>query len=283
MKFFTGDLVGIVTADYLGADALAIPVTATDAIDLHFANKDVRSIRTRVGSPFVISAAAQLQGRRCVGWEANGGFLTFSEIERGGRRLSPLPTRDAPLPLLAALHTASERRIRLGDVFAALPPRYSAAGLIDGVPPDASRTLAAAMAPPEPGIVTAIFRHGRPRLIDVDGIEGEASDEAAGRLERLRSWIGRHFSTDRGFGAIVRIEFLDGMRALFDNRDVAHIRPSGNAPQLRIYALADSEDRARAIVAMAIREPDGVLHALLAEAVGRSNTVRLGADTPQAG
>jgi phosphomannomutase len=272
VTFFTGDRLGIVTADYLGADALAIPVTATDAIDLHFAGKGVRWVRTRVGSPYVIAAAAQLQGQRRVGWEANGGFLTFSEIERGGRRLSPLPTRDATLPLLAALHAASERRVRLGDVFAALPARHSAAGLIDGVPSDASRSLAAAMAPPEPDIVTAIFAQGGLRLIDLDGKQGEASDEVARRLETLRRWIGNHFGTNQGFGAILRIEFLDGMRALFDNRDVVHIRPSGNAPQLRVYALANSEDRARTIVAMAIRESGGILHALLAEAVSRHST-----------
>ena len=268
VKFFTGDRLGIVTADYLGVDGLAVPVTATDAIDRHFENKNVQRIRTRVGSPYVIAAAAQLRGRRCVGWEANGGFFTFSEIERNGRRISPLPTRDAILPLLAALHTACERRIRLGDVFAALPARYGAAGLIDGVPPEKSRALVAAIAPPEPGIVTAIFGQGRPHFIDAGGVESESSGEVARRLESLRTWIGNHFGAAQGFGAITRIEFLDGMRALFDNRDVVHIRPSGNAPQLRIYALADNEDRARAIVAMAIREPDGVLHALLADEQG---------------
>jgi phosphomannomutase len=271
VKFFTGDRLGIVAADYLDADALAVPVTATDAIDRHFENKNIQRIRTRVGSPYVIAAAAQFHGRRCVGWEANGGFFTFSEIERDGRRLSPLPTRDAMLPLLAALHTASERRVRLGDVFAALPSRHSAAGLIDGVPPDMSRILTAAIAPPESGLVAAIFGYGRPRVLDVDGVESEASDDVARRLESLRSWIGSHFGAAQGFGAIYRIEFLDGMRALFDNHDVVHIRSSGNAPQLRIYALADNEDRARAIVAMAIREPDGVLPALLAEAGGRKN------------
>jgi phosphomannomutase len=266
VKFFTGDRLGIVTADYLGADALAVPVTATDAIDRHFENKKVRRVRTRVGSPYVIAAAAQFKGHRCVGWEANGGFFTFTKIERDGRRLAPLPTRDAILPLLAALHTASERRVRLGDVFAALPARHGAAGLIDGVSPDMNRPLVAAIAPPTPAIVAAIFGHGRPRLIDADGVESDASDDVAKRLESLRNWIGSHFSPDQGFGTIQRIEFLDGMRALFNNHDVVHIRPSGNAPQLRVYALADSEPRARAIVAMTIREPDGVLQALLREA-----------------
>jgi phosphomannomutase len=40
---------------------------------------------------------------RVVGWEANGGFLTGSSIRRNERTLEALPTRDAALPLLAAL------------------------------------------------------------------------------------------------------------------------------------------------------------------------------------
>ena len=117
--------------------------------------------------------------------------------------------------------------------------------------------------------MAAVFGYGRPRFIDTDGVEAEASDDVTRRLESLRTWMGSHFGALQGFGAIARIEFLDGMRTLFDNHDVVHIRPSGNAPQLRVYALADSEARARTIVAMSIREPDGVLCALLAEAGGR--------------
>jgi len=54
----------------------------------------------------------------------------------------------------------------------------------------------------------------------------------------------------------------------FANGDIAHVRPSGNAPQLRIYAVADSLQRADQIVALALREPDGILRRLEL-AVGR--------------
>ena len=43
------------------------------------------------------------------------------------------------------------------------------------------------------------------------------------------------------------------------NGDVAHVRPSGNADELRIYAVADSQDRADAIAAMGTEEPAGIL------------------------
>ena len=48
----------------------------------------------------------------------------------------------------------------------------------------------------------------------------------------------------------------------FGNDDVAHFRPSGNAEELRIYAGADTQLRADAIVQAATRSPDGILKRL---------------------
>ena len=70
------------------------------------------------------------------------------------------------------------------------------------------------------------------------------------------------FSPALGFDDIARINVLDGVRVYFHNGDVAHIRPSGNAPQLRIYANSDSQERADRIVEFGLREPDGILRAL---------------------
>jgi len=72
----------------------------------------------------------------------------------------------------------------------------------------------------------------------------------------------RFFTPALGFDDIVRINVLDGVRVYFRNGDVAHIRPSGNAPQLRIYAVGDSQARADNIVECAVREPDGILRQL---------------------
>ena len=70
--------------------------------------------------------------------------------------------------------------------------------------------------------------------------------------------LGEYFSAEKGFGAVTKIDALDGVRIFFDNGDIAHLRPSGNAPQLRIYSVADTQERAAEIVAMAIQEPDGI-------------------------
>jgi phosphomannomutase len=269
VKFFTGDRLGMVVADYLRADAMAVPVTATDAIDRHFAGR-VRLVRTRVGSPYVISAAAALEGTRRVGWEANGGFLTFSEIERQGRHLPALPTRDAALPILAALHASRERGLSLGQLFATLPRRFGAAGLIDGVAPESSRLLATQLSAGDPAVTAVVFDGGPPRAVAA-GAEREAAGPLAARLSELRDWLSGHFGRDQGFGAITRIEYLDGTRISFASGEVVHIRASGNAPQLRAYLLADDEERARAVVALAVQEPDGILRRLLGEAQQRGH------------
>jgi len=234
LRFIGGDMLGIMVADYLGADAIAVPVTATDAIDLTFVPKGVQPIRTRVGSPWVIAAMAQAPGRRRVGWEANGGFLTFSDIERNGRIISALPTRDALLPILSVLHACQERHTSLGAMLDALPQRPGRSALLDGVSPEASRALMAHFALPDATLMRA-------------------------RLER-------HFDAKHGFGEITDIDLQDGIRISFANGDVAHVRGSGNAPQLRIYAVAGSESRADEIVAAGVREPDGILRAMLADA-----------------
>jgi phosphomannomutase len=40
------------------------------------------------------------------------------------------------------------------------------------------------------------------------------------------------------------------------------MRPSGNAPQLRIYSVSDTQQRADQIVEMAIREPNGIFRTM---------------------
>jgi phosphomannomutase len=79
------------------------------------------------------------------------------------------------------------------------------------------------------------------------------------------------FTAADGFSAPVRVDWTDGVRVWFANGDIAHIRPSGNAPQLRIYAVADTQARADDIVRRAVREPDGILRKL--EAQDRRATV----------
>jgi phosphomannomutase len=230
VRFYGGDLLGLVVAEYLQADAISVPISANDAVDLQSAKRGVTPVKTKIGSPYVISSMqeARAHGATTVtGWEANGGFLVGSTVHRDGRTLEALPTRDAVLPLLAALFSSVERGCSLVELFRALPPRFSKAGLIDEFPQTTSRALLQGFSP---------------------------GDETA-----IRNELTGYFNAEGGFDAIVKIDTTDGVRIHFANGDVAHIRPSGNAPQLRLYACADTQARADEIVALGIREPDGIL------------------------
>ena len=51
------------------------------------------------------------------------------------------------------------------------------------------------------------------------------------------------------FGSLSDVDLTDGLRVDFESGDVVHLRPSGNAPEFRIYAQSSSEIRAKDLTA----------------------------------
>lgn len=264
VRFFGGDLVGMIAAEYLGADAAVVPISCNDAID-RGKLKDIVEPKTRIGSPYVIAGMemARARGKRAVcGWEANGGFLTGSDIHRNGKILKALPTRDAVLPILAALCASRERGLTLTELFASLPERYSRAALLKQFPRPVGLEIVRRFSPSDRVIGEARFSPDSLSVLSTESRQLEAADEELRVLEAVRRELAGFFTADLGFGAITALNFIDGVRVRFDNGDVAHLRPSGNADELRIYAVADTQKRADAIAAMAVAEPDGILRRL---------------------
>ena len=239
-RFVNGDLIGMLTAAFLEPDAVIVPISCNDAID-QSALAPVLQTKTRIGSPYVLAGmdAAVASGRRRVcGWEANGGFLTASPIERAGRVLPALPTRDAMLPIICVLASMGERGLSMRGLLETLPRRYGCAGLLRRFPRALAQEIVASLCP--------------------------GQDPSADRLRGIRERIADLFSTAEGFGQLAHVDYTDGVRMRFDNGDVAHIRPSGNADELRLYAVADGQPRANAIVAAGVAEPAGLLRRLAA-------------------
>ncbi len=257
VRFLPGDLLGIIVAQYLRVDAAAVPISANDAVERCTKELGVLLRKTKIGSPYVIAALDELRREgthhRIAGWEANGGFLLGSDVALSTGTLPALPTRDATLPILGNLFAAAERGVGLSTLWDELPARFGRSGLIDGVPVAVSAAILAQLVPPGDTVEVAFDAAGH--ALDLSG-----SDAAA--WQERRATLTRFFTRSDGFDPIARINVLDGVRVYFDGGDVAHIRPSGNAPQLRIYANSDSQARADAIVAAGLREPDGILRCM---------------------
>jgi phosphomannomutase len=234
VHFFGGDLVGMVVAEYLQADAVVVPISCNDAIDRGKLAAVVEP-KTRIGSPFVIAgmeAALDKGKKRVCGWEPNGGFLTGSPIARNGAILEPLLTRDAGLPILGVLFAAQQDGLSLVDLFARLPKRFSRAALLKQFPRAIALKIVDRFSPPN------------------------------GDAEAIRKDLAQFFTPALGFAAVTHVDYTDGVRVLFSNGEVTHVRPSGNADELRIYAVADTQSRADEITAMGVAEPAGILRTM---------------------
>lgn len=199
-----GDVLGCLTALAIGADRVVTPVSSNTMIEACGAFARVR--RTRIGSPFVIAGIEEetTPGARPVGFEANGGFLLGFDVERQGRRLPRLATRDAFLPIFAPLAAARARGLSLSALVASLPARHTAADRLENVATDRSLALVARL-----------------------------SDDAAARADFFA-----------GFGREAHVDRTDGLRVTFADGLILHLRPSGNAPELRCYAEAEDSVRA---------------------------------------
>ena len=264
VHFFAGDRVGMVTAEFLGADAVVVPISCNDAIDLG-GLKNIIEPKTKIGSPFVIAGMekAIAKGKRAVcGFEANGGFLTGSDFTRNGKTLAPLPTRDALLPILAVLFAAKEKGLTLSQLFKFLPKRYGSAALLKAFPRTIGQTIINRFSPSDSRISEVVIETSGMVLLDENGLKLAGLEAEIHAIESIIQELKELFTAVLDFGDIVRINYLDGVRIYFNNGDVAHIRPSGNADELRIYAVANTQDRANTIVQLAVQEPDGIFRCL---------------------
>jgi phosphomannomutase len=213
-EWLRGDVAGLLCAKFLGADSVSTPVSCNSAVEKCGWFREVR--RTRIGSPHVIISmqeASAAGAQAVVGYEANGGFLLNSTLRVEGKTLAALPTRDAVIVILGILRLARREGKPVSGLLATLPARFTASDRIKDFPVAASAALLARF---NAGNATA-DRHA------VENVFGDLCGRVAG-LDRT-----------------------DGLRAVFVNGEVIHLRPSGNAPELRCYTEAATEARARGL------------------------------------
>ncbi|RAW98445.1 MULTISPECIES: phosphomannomutase [unclassified Photorhabdus] len=206
-EWLRGDILGLLCADALNIEALAVPVSCNSAVQScgRFSN----IVLTKIGSPYVIAEFTPLshQFKRIAGFEANGGFLLGSDIDVGNKVLAALPTRDALLPVLITLSASKDKGI--ASLVDDLPPRYTHSDRLKEFPATLSRTIL---------------------------------DKGIQAPEQLLTLLGLDNHQ------IIHLDLTDGLRMTLDNNIIVHLRPSGNAPELRCYAEAENVNRAKEIV-----------------------------------
>lgn len=210
-RFLRGDLVGALTARFLGADAIVTPVTSNSALDRP--GSFAKVLRTRVGSPYVIAGMEQARAEGAetiIGFEANGGVLLGSDLASDGRRLAALPTRDALLPIAATLALARAEQQPLSAIAAQARFAIALSNRLQETPQDRTAALIARLDTEDAGFRDAAFAP---------------------------------------HGAVAARDRRDGLRLTLGNGATVHFRASGNAPELRIYVEAPTPEAAEALLA----------------------------------
>ena len=210
-EWMRGDVAGILCAKYLGADSVVIPVSCNSAVEKSNYFKEV--IRTKIGSPYVIEAMQSTEDDRCtVGYEANGGFLQQTQIVCDSKVLSPLPTRDAVIVPLTIILLAQQQQLTISELLTTLPQRFTYSDRVKDFPSLLSQEVI-----------------GKMTMNDLDT-----------QKITIRSMLEIKQS-------ITTIDTTDGLRIIFNNNDILHIRPSGNAPELRCYTESNSPENAKVL------------------------------------
>jgi len=201
-NWLRGDLLGLIVSQYLKVEALSVPINCNSAIELSGSFQQVA--RTKIGSPFVIAAFAQLQKQYKIvaGFEANGGYLLASDIDEDGKLLSSLPTRDALLPILVLL--AQLNKLPISKLANALPKRFTVSTKIERVSSQVGLAF-----------LSALQTEAEKVLFEL-GITQKVS----------------------------QVDNTDGVRLCLSNNDIVHFRSSGNAPEMRCYIESDSQQSA---------------------------------------
>lgn len=205
-----GDVLGVLTARALGATVVCTPVSSNSMVGMI---PDFAAVHlTRIGSPFVI---AEMDAVLAADPSARvAGFEANGGFLLGFRAQTPAGD-------LAPLMTRDAFLPMLAPLAAARAAGRSLAERVDDLP--ARFTAADRLAGIEPAAALALLD----RLADRD--------------------VRAAFLAPSGHE--VALDRTDGMRMRLADGAVVHLRPSGNAPEFRVYTEADSPRAAADLLA----------------------------------
>jgi len=207
-QWLRGDIVGLLTAKALNITHLAVPVSCNTAIEASGAFEQVT--RTRIGSPYVIAGMETLQksGASSVAGFEANGGFLLGTHVPAYPTLAPLPTRDAVLPVVCLLAQAKRQNQPLSALVAALPQRYTAS----------------------------------------DRLQNFATEKSKALLENCSGAVDKMLRALHLDETVSSVDTTDGLRVTCQSGNIIHLRPSGNAPELRCYVETDAAITSQALV-----------------------------------
>ena len=209
-NWLKGDIVGIFTTKFLGIKSIVTPISSNTALEKSNLFED--SVRTQIGSPYVIDAMNKLISENktsVAGYEANGGVLLATDININGKVLTQLATRDATIAILCVLMMSKQDNCNISSLVDNLPARFTESSKINDFATSKSQQI--------------------------------ISDLIAGTSDALVEIIAKYYHGDV---SMVDINTLDGVRMTFSNDDIVHFRASGNAPEFRVYTESSTVELA---------------------------------------
>lgn len=218
-ELIPGDLLGVLTAQAVGATCVVTPVSSNSMVADLFPNIRL----TRIGSPFVIAAMndvlTETPNAKVIGFEANGGVILGFDAALPCGSMASLMTRDSLLPIIAPLAAAHSSSLSVAQLRASLPKRATATDRLQQINQAHARAFLDTLA-----------------------------NSAQARAEFFAS-MGQERSANR----------MDGLRVTFLSGAVVHLRLSGNAPELRIYTEDDHPSSARTLLQHAQNALNGAI------------------------
>lgn len=204
-----GDILGAIVSKHIGVNSIATPITSNSSVDFMGFKK---LVKTKIGSPYVISSLIDLvnEGLNPGGYELNGGYLLASDIVLKDRNLTKLLTRDSVLPMISLITYSKELNLPLSVLVKNFEKRFTQSLKIPNFETTKSKI-----------ILDNFYTDGK---IDTS---------------KVREFFKQILDLE-----ILDINTLDGVRVTYSNKEVLHIRPSGNAPELRCYSESDSQVKA---------------------------------------
>jgi phosphomannomutase len=103
------------------------------------------------------------------------------------------------------------------------------------------------------GLLSSLVASLPPRFSFSARLEHIPRERSVIHIEALKQRGAEAIATELGLAPVLAIDTIDGLRLTLGDDTIVHLRPSGNAPELRCYTEANDPERARELAEATLR------------------------------